>query len=162
MSDLCRLIWSTIIGLVQSRAALHAEIVVLRHQLNVPRRKSRKRVAFSNIDRPLFAGLYCFSPKVLEALKILKPETVLRWHRSGFRAYWRWKRRLSRRLALTQLGPLIPFRLSREQDLIPVPSNDAALANINVPQQGQHRVPIRHYNDLKCGSMFDKETFEDL
>jgi hypothetical protein len=56
-------------------------------------RKSPKRVIFGNIDRLLFVGLYRFSPKVLEALKILKPETVLRWHRSGFRAYWRWKSR---------------------------------------------------------------------
>jgi hypothetical protein len=50
-------------------------------------------VVVGNIDRLLFVGLYCFSPKVLDALKILKPETVLRWHRAGFRAYWRWKSR---------------------------------------------------------------------
>src|SRR5271169_5064732 len=40
-----------------------------------------------------FAGLYCLAPQVLDALKILKPETVIRWHRPGFRAYWRWKSR---------------------------------------------------------------------
>jgi hypothetical protein len=91
MSDICRLIWCAMVGLVSSRAALQAEILVLRHQLNVLRRKSPKRVAFGNIARLLFVGLYRFSPKVLEALKILKPETVLRWHRTGFRAYWRWK-----------------------------------------------------------------------
>jgi hypothetical protein len=48
-------------------------------------------VVLGNIDRVLFVGLYHFSPKVLDALKILKPETVLRWHRAGFRVYWRWK-----------------------------------------------------------------------
>jgi hypothetical protein len=64
---------------------LQAEILVLRHQLNVLRRRSPKRVPVGNIDRLLFVGLYCFSPKVLDALKILKPETVLRWHSAGFR-----------------------------------------------------------------------------
>jgi hypothetical protein len=93
MSDLCRLIGCAVLGLFRSRAALQAEILVLRHQLNVLRRKSPKRVALSNIDRLVFAGLYRLAPIVLDALKILKPETVIRWHRAGFRAYWRWKSR---------------------------------------------------------------------
>jgi hypothetical protein len=59
----------------------------------VLRRKSPKRVAFSNLDRLVFAGLYRLSPGVLDALKILRPQTVIRWHRAGFRAYWRWKSR---------------------------------------------------------------------
>src|SRR5947209_5104817 len=80
-------------GLFRSRTALEVEILVLRHQLNVLRRKSPKRVAFSNIDRLVFAGLYRMVPEVLDALKILKPQTVIRWHRAGFRAYWRWKSR---------------------------------------------------------------------
>src|SRR5271166_5604750 len=93
MSDLCRLIWSAVFALFRSRAALHAEILFLRHQLNVLHRTSPKRVALSNIDRLVFAGLYCLAPQVLDALKILKPETVIRWHRAGFRAYWRWRSR---------------------------------------------------------------------
>jgi hypothetical protein len=93
MSDLCRLIWCALIGLFRSRAALEAEILVLRHQLNVLRRKSPKRLAFGNVDRLVFAGLYRVAPGVLDALKILKPQTVIRWHRAGFRAYWRWKSR---------------------------------------------------------------------
>ena len=93
MSDLCRLIWCALIGLFRSRAALEAEIIVLRHQLNVLRRKSPRRLVFSSIDRLIFAGLYQLAPGVLDALKILKPETLIRWHRAGFRAYWRWKSR---------------------------------------------------------------------
>jgi transposase InsO family protein len=93
MSDFCRLIWRALIGLFRSRAALEAEILVLRHQLNVLRRKSPKRLAFGNVDRLVFAGLYRVAPGVLDALKILKPQTVIRWHRAGFRAYWRWKSR---------------------------------------------------------------------
>ena len=93
MSELCRLIWCALIGLFRSRAALEAEILVLRHQLNVLRRKSPKRLAFGNIDRLVFACLYRVAPEVLDALKILKPQTVIRWHRAGSRAYWRWKSR---------------------------------------------------------------------
>src|SRR3979411_1072677 len=91
MRDVCSLIWLALIGLFRSRASLQAEILTLRHQLNVLRRKSPRRLAFSSIDRLVFAGLYRLAPGVLDALKILKPETVIRWHRVGFRAYWRWK-----------------------------------------------------------------------
>jgi hypothetical protein len=70
-----------------------AENLVLRHQLNVLRRKSPKRLAFGNVDRLVFTALYRVAPGVLDALKILKPQTVIRWHRAGFRAYWRWKSR---------------------------------------------------------------------
>jgi transposase InsO family protein len=93
MSDLCRLIWYTLIGLLRSRAALEAEMLVLRHQLNVLRRSCPKRVALSSIDRLLLVGLYRLAPGVLDALKIIRPATLLRWHRAGFRAYWRWKSR---------------------------------------------------------------------
>src|ERR1700722_13479246 len=51
ISDLCRLIWCALVGLFRSRVALEAEILVLRHQLNVLRRKSRKRVVLGGIDR---------------------------------------------------------------------------------------------------------------
>jgi len=93
MVDLGRLVWCFVAGLFRSRAALQAEILVLRHQLNVLRHKSPKRLAFSNIDRLVFTGLYGLTPSVLNALKILKPATVIAWHRAGFRAYWRWKSR---------------------------------------------------------------------
>src|SRR5712671_2368366 len=93
MSDLCSLIWWALIGIFRPRAALQAENLVLRHQLNVLRRKSPKRLAFGNVDRLVFTALYRVAPGVLDALKILKPQTVIRWHRAGFRTYWRWKSR---------------------------------------------------------------------
>jgi transposase InsO family protein len=93
MRDLCSLIWCAVVGLVRSRMALQAEILVMRHQLNVLRRKSPKRMALGNIDRVVLVGLYRLAPKVLEALKIITPETVIRWHRTGFQAYWRRKSR---------------------------------------------------------------------
>ena len=92
--DLVRLIWCAFIALFRSRASLQAEILTLRHQLNVLRRKSPQRLTFSGIDRLVFAGLYRLAPGVLDVLKIVRPETLIRWHRAGFRAYWRWKSRL--------------------------------------------------------------------
>ena len=93
MRDVCCLIWLAVVGLFRSRASLQVEIVTLRHQLNVLRRSSPQRPTFSSIDRLLFSVLYRLAPGVLDALKIVKPETVIRWHRAGFRAYWRWKSR---------------------------------------------------------------------
>src|SRR6202166_3400744 len=93
MRDAFSLIWLTLIGLFRSRASLQAEILTLRHQLNVLRRKSPQRRTFTSIDRLVFAGLYRLVPGMLDALMIVKPETVVRWHRAGFRSYWRWKSR---------------------------------------------------------------------
>jgi hypothetical protein len=93
MIDFLRLLACALTGPFQSRARLEVEILVLRHQLNVLRRKAPKRVALRSIDRLVFAGLYCLAPGALNALKILKPETVIRWHRAGFRTYWRRKSR---------------------------------------------------------------------
>src|SRR5262249_2455258 len=93
MSDLCRLIWCGLVGLFRSRAALEAEILVLRHQLNVLRRKSPKRVTLGSIARLVLVALYRAAPVVVDALQIIRPGTLMRWHRAGFRAYWRWKSR---------------------------------------------------------------------
>jgi hypothetical protein len=46
-----------------------------------------------NIDRLVFVWLYRLFPSILNAITVVKPETVIRWHRRGFRAYWRWKSR---------------------------------------------------------------------
>src|ERR1700739_3899631 len=93
MRDAFSLIWLGLIGLFRSRASLQAEILTLRHQLNVLRRKAPQRLTFTSIDRLVFAGLYRLATGMLDALAIVKPETVIRWHRAGFRAYWRWKSR---------------------------------------------------------------------
>ena len=78
MIDLCKLIWCAFARLFRSRAELEAEILVLRHQLNVLRRKSPGRLAFSSIDRVVFAGMYALAPNILDALKIVnrKPCSV--------------------------------------------------------------------------------------
>jgi hypothetical protein len=62
MRDLLKLIWCIVIGLVRSRASLEAEILALRHQLNVLKRKAPKRLVFSTFDRLIFASLYRLAP----------------------------------------------------------------------------------------------------
>ena len=96
MAELLQLIWSVIAGLFRSRASREAEIAALRHQLNVLHRQSSKRPAFSALDRLIFVILFRIAPGVTNVLKIVEPETVVRWHRSGFRQFWRWKWRSRR------------------------------------------------------------------
>ena len=79
---------------LKSRARLEAEILVLRQQVIVlSSRKSGARVWLRNIDRLIFVSIYRLFPSILDAITVVKPETVIRWHRRGFRAYWRWKSR---------------------------------------------------------------------
>jgi hypothetical protein len=86
---------AALVSLCWSRAKLHHEILILRHQLNVLRRASLRRVSLTNVDRLLAVWSYRLWPGVLGAVCILRPETIVRWHRQGFRAYWRWRSRLS-------------------------------------------------------------------
>src|SRR5258708_37290193 len=73
MREACSLIWSALVLLFRSWASLAAEILVLRHQINILRRHSPKRQTFSARDRLIFAGLYRLAPTVLNALAVLKP-----------------------------------------------------------------------------------------
>jgi transposase InsO family protein len=77
----------------KSKSRLEAENAALRHQLAVLRRKVRGRVEFTNGDRWFFVQLYRWFPSILQAIAIIRPETLVRWHRAGFRRYWRWKSR---------------------------------------------------------------------
>src|SRR5271169_1421870 len=77
----------------KSKIRLEAENAALRHQLIVLRRKLRGRVKLANSDRWFFIQLYRWFPSILKVLTVIRPETVVRWHRAGFRSYWRWKSR---------------------------------------------------------------------
>src|SRR6202011_3940162 len=70
---------------------LEAESVVLRHQLIVLTRRRHGRVRLTNHDRLFFIQLYRWFPEILKVLTIIRPETLVRWQRAGFRGYWRWK-----------------------------------------------------------------------
>ena len=77
----------------KSKWRLEAENAVLRRQLIVLRRKVQGRVRLTNNDRWFFIQLYRWFPSILQVLTIIRPETLVRWHRAGFRRYWRWKSR---------------------------------------------------------------------
>lgn len=93
MRDLCRHILGIVVDLFRSRAALEAELLVLRQQINVLRRRAPKKLRFGPIDKLMLARVCQCFPNAYEALAIVSPETVVRWHRAGFRSYWRWKSR---------------------------------------------------------------------
>src|SRR4051794_37221106 len=82
-----------LLGLFRSKTSLEAEILALRHQLNVLRRRSPRRPVLSNFDRLIFVCLYRIAPRILDAVTIVQPETIIRWHRAGFRSFWKWKSR---------------------------------------------------------------------
>src|SRR5262245_59791299 len=76
------------------RPRLEVEILILRHQLNIlQQRTPRHRLHLRWVDRALFIWLYRRYPRILDALSIVRPETVVRWHRKGFTGHWRWKSR---------------------------------------------------------------------
>ena len=93
----------------KSNIRLEAENAVLRHQLIVLRRKLKGRARLTNNDRWFFVQLYRWSPSILPVLMIIQPETLVGWHRAGFRRYWRWKscRRRGRPQIETELRALI-------------------------------------------------------
>ena len=77
----------------KSKSRLEAENAALRHQLIVLRRKVQGRVRLTNHDRWFFIQLYRWFPSILHVITVVRPESLVRWHRAGFRCYWRWKSR---------------------------------------------------------------------
>src|SRR5215467_13485157 len=94
MLDLLKLLSGLLVGLFRSHAAREAETAFLRQQLVVLKRSAPARLRLRTADRLIFVWLYRLFPSLLdEAAVVFKPETLVRWHRSGFRLYWRWKSR---------------------------------------------------------------------
>ena len=93
MFALLRFFLALFSSLFKSKSRLEAENAALRRQLIVLQRKVRGRVHFTNSDRLFLIQLYRWFPSVLKVITIIRPETVVRWHRAGFRRYWRWKSR---------------------------------------------------------------------
>jgi hypothetical protein len=103
----------------KSKLRLEAGNVVLRHQLIVLKRRLHGRVRLTN---HFFFQLYRWFPSILKVLTIIQPETLVRWHRAGFRRYWRWKSRPrgGRPLIDTEMRVLIR-RMSLENPLWSAP-----------------------------------------
>ena len=77
----------------KSTSRLEAENAALRHELILLQRTVRGRAELTNADRLFFIQLYRWFPSILKTITIIRPETLVRWHRAGFRRYWRWKSR---------------------------------------------------------------------
>jgi hypothetical protein len=115
MIDLFKLLCGWLVGLFRSHADREAEIMFLRHQLLVLRKSAPPRLRLRTADRLIFVGLYRLCPSLIGAAIIFKPETLVRWHRSGFRLYWLWKsrRRVGRPAVPTEIRELVRANQSR-------------------------------------------------
>jgi transposase InsO family protein len=104
--------------LFKSRSRLEAENLFLRHQLNVAMRRAPHRLRLRDSDRAFLVWMTRLWPNLIDAVQVVQPETVLRWHRAGFRAFWRWKsgNRAGRPKIDRELRDLIQ-RISRENPL---------------------------------------------
>ena len=117
---------------VRSRASLELELVALRHQVTVLRRQCPGQLRLFSTDRLLWVWLYRVWPQVLNAMVLVKPTTVVQWHRKGFRLYWRWRsRRLGRPKMGTEIRDLIR-RMSVANPLWGAPSIHGELLKLGI------------------------------
>ncbi len=156
----------------KSRSRLEAENAALRHQLIVLRRKVPGRVRLTNSDRWFLVQLYRWFPSILQVLTIIRPETLVRWHRAGFRCYWRWKSRArgGRPKIATDLRALIR-RISIENPLWGAPRIHGELLKLGLeiaqssvakymvkrrepPSQGWHAFLRNHAPDIAAMDLF--------
>src|SRR3981081_8341 len=90
-------IFSALVSLLsfrfRSRTSLELELIALRHQLTVLQRQRPGRPKLVGVDRLLWVWLYRIWPQAVHTLVLVKPATVIQWHRKGFRLYWRWRSR---------------------------------------------------------------------
>ncbi len=97
MPTILSLLVSAVLPSLRDRTALQLELLALRHQLLVLERKRTTRPRLRRIDRVFWMWLYRLWPGCVNTVVIVKPETVIRWHRRGFRLFWSWKSRPRRR-----------------------------------------------------------------
>jgi len=115
------------------RASRDAEILFLRQQLLVLKRSAPARPRIRNSDRLIFVWLYHLFPSLHEAAVIFKPETLVRWHRGGFRLFWRWRsRRRPGRPAVSGEIRRLVRQLSRENPLWGAPRIHGELLKLGV------------------------------
>lgn len=93
MLDWLKLLFSLVSDVMKPRAVLQAEITALRQQVITLRRQAQRQLTLRRSDRLFFTLLYRFFPEVRKAIHIVQPDTLVRWHRMGFRALWRCKSR---------------------------------------------------------------------
>jgi putative transposase len=129
-------ILSTLVSLlsfrVRSRASLEPELIGLRHQVIVLRRQRPRRLRLFLTDRLFWVWLYRVRPQLLDTLVLVKPATVIGWHRKGFRIYWRWRSpRSGRSKTSTEIRDLIR-RMSAANPLWGAPRIHGELLKLGV------------------------------
>src|ERR1700675_1011902 len=107
MLERVRFIVAAIVRRFRSRAVLELENLALRHQLQVLRRQRPGRLRLLTIDRLLWVWFYRLWPRCLDTMVLVKPATVVLWHRQGFRLFWRWRSRAGRPSADREIRKLI-------------------------------------------------------
>src|SRR5258705_3898072 len=133
----------------KSKNGLAAENAALRHQLIVLQRRVRGRVQLTNGDRLFLVTLYRWFPSVLKAITIIRPETLVGWHRAGFRRYWRWKSRsLGGRPKIDLEVRALIRRMSTENSLWGAPRIHGELVKVGF-EVGQSSVA--KYMVKRCG-----------
>jgi transposase InsO family protein len=149
MLALLRLLAAFIANLFKSRRRLEAEILFLRHQLNIALRQRAARLPLRGIDRALLVWMTRLWPSLLGMVQIVEPATILRWHRAGFRSYWRWKsrKRAGRPRIDRELRDLIR-RMSRENPLWGAPRIHGELLKLGFklaePTVSEYMIRRRH------------------
>ena len=93
MFAILHVLWIFVVDIFKSRRRLEAENLFLHHQLNIALRRAPARLRLYGSDRALLVWMTRIWPGLLDISRVVKPETILRWHRSGFKAFWRWKSR---------------------------------------------------------------------
>jgi len=135
-------------ALFRARAALQLENLALRHQIGVLQRSVKKRPKLTAADRILWAWLCGIWSDWRSALVIVKPETVIAWHRKGFRLFWTWKIRhgqLRRPAVPREVRDLIR-KMSRENPLWGAPRIHGELLKlgIDIGQTSVGKYMLRH------------------
>ena len=128
------LLLSAVLPSLRDRASLQLELIALRHQLLVLERKRTTQSRLTRIDRFLWVWLYRLWPGCLDVVVIVKPDTVIRWHRRGFRLFWTWKSRPRRRGCppVPQEVRVLIRRMSRENALWGAPRIHGELLKLGI------------------------------
>ena len=91
MLSILHLLVMFVADIFKSRRRVEAENLFLRHQLNIALRQAPPRLRLRGSDRALLVWMTRLWPSLIGAAQVVQPETILRWHRAGWKAFWRWR-----------------------------------------------------------------------
>src|SRR5712692_7776918 len=154
MLAIIHLLGTFVADLFKSRRRLEVENLFLRHQLNIALRRAPQRLRLRRSDRALLVWLTRLWPGLLDLARVVQPDTILRWHRAGFRCYWRWKSRgqAGRPKIERELRDLIR-RMSKENPLWGAPRihGEPLKLGFEIAESTVSKYMIRHRGKAECG-----------